>query len=134
MEYSNIIITQSVFLNGTLNTDLASIIILTMHSIPSSSVLCANPSTCNYHNRRLQLPSLTKPFQWNFRQRNNGFQAVSLIPYTRRLVCTGNGTHINLACFFGSFWQSGIGRLHENKRGNYLRCKKFALGPSEIVL
>ncbi len=51
-------------------------------------------------------------------------QAVSLIPYIRRLIATGNDTHGVLHGFFGDDWVAGIGKLHEMERRNYLFAAK----------
>ncbi|KAL2868486.1 uncharacterized protein BJX67DRAFT_41652 [Aspergillus lucknowensis] len=49
---------------------------------------------------------------------------VSLVPYIRRLVATGMDYPGVLHGFFGDDWQSGVGRLHEQERCNYLFAAK----------
>ncbi|KAL2844007.1 hypothetical protein BJX68DRAFT_152225 [Aspergillus pseudodeflectus] len=50
--------------------------------------------------------------------------SVSLVPYIRRLVATGMDYPGVLHGFFGDEWQSGVGRLHEQERCNYLFAAK----------
>lgn len=54
----------------------------------------------------------------------NLLQPVSLIPYIRRLICTGYDTDLNLEKFFGTNWSSGIGTIHGKERRNYLNAAK----------
>jgi hypothetical protein len=49
---------------------------------------------------------------------------VSLIPYIRRLVATGNDSPSVLHEFFGDDWVKGIGSIHEIERRNYLFAAK----------
>lgn len=68
---------------------------------------------------------------------------VSLIPYIRRLIVTGNDAPGILHGFFGDRWHTGIGQLHEIERRNYLFASKSAdwlkvkqhydMGPEETV-
>jgi hypothetical protein len=58
--------------------------------------------------------------------RNSNSQPVSLVPYIRRLICTGHNTDLILREFFGSGWSSGIGRIHEQEERNYLFAAKSA--------
>jgi hypothetical protein len=51
-------------------------------------------------------------------------QAVTLIPYIRRLVATGHDSPAVLRGFFGDDWKEGVGSLHEIERGNYLFAAK----------
>ena len=51
-------------------------------------------------------------------------QAVSLIPYIRRLIATGHDTPAILHGFFGDDWVKGVGSLHEIERRNYLFAAK----------
>ena len=51
-------------------------------------------------------------------------QAVSLIPYIRRLVATGLDFPGILHGFFGDNWVQGVGPLHEQERRNYLFAAK----------
>lgn len=51
-------------------------------------------------------------------------QAVSLLPYIRRLVATGHDSPGVLHGFFGDDWVRGIGSLHEIERRNYLFAAK----------
>jgi hypothetical protein len=70
-------------------------------------------------------------------------QAVSLIPYIRRLVATGHDTPGVLHGFFGDDWVSGVGSLHEIERrnflfaaksSNWLGCKQaYDVSPEETV-
>jgi hypothetical protein len=57
---------------------------------------------------------------------NSNSQPVSLVPYIRRLICTGHNTDLILREFFGSDWFSGIGRIHEQEERNYLFAAKSA--------
>ncbi|CZT49638.1 uncharacterized protein RSE6_10516 [Rhynchosporium secalis] len=70
-------------------------------------------------------------------------QAVSLLPYIRRLVVTGHDTPGILHGFFGDDWLAGIGQLHEVERRNYMFAAKstnwlsvkqaYDMGPDETV-
>jgi hypothetical protein len=61
----------------------------------------------------------------SFSHANSGHaQAVSLIPYIRRLVATGLDFPGVLHGFFGDDWAQGIGPLHEQERRNYLFAAK----------
>lgn len=70
-------------------------------------------------------------------------QAVSLIPYIRRLVATGHDTPAVLHGFFGNDWMEGVSSLHEVERRNYLFAAKstswlkvkqaYDMGPEETV-
>jgi hypothetical protein len=51
-------------------------------------------------------------------------QAISLIPYIRRLVATGHDSPGILHGFFGDDWIKGIGSIHEVERRNYLFAAK----------
>lgn len=51
-------------------------------------------------------------------------QAISLIPYIRRLVATGMDYPGILHGFFGDDWAKGVGPLHETERRNYLFAAK----------
>jgi len=55
---------------------------------------------------------------------NSSSQKVSLIPYMRRLVCTGNDTDDILMEFFGSCYSRGVGNLRKQERRNYLLTAK----------
>lgn len=50
--------------------------------------------------------------------------AVSLTPYIRRLIATGQDTDGVLHGFFGDDYKKGIGELHEVERRNYLFAAK----------
>lgn len=50
--------------------------------------------------------------------------AVSLTPYIRRLIATGQDTEGVLHGFFGDDYKKGIGELHEIERRNYLFAAK----------
>jgi len=50
--------------------------------------------------------------------------AVSLTPYIRRLIATGQDTDGVLHGFFGDDYKKGIGELHEIERRNYLFAAK----------
>ena len=50
--------------------------------------------------------------------------AVSLTPYIRRLIATGQDTDGVLHGFFGDDYKRGIGSLHEIERRNYLFAAK----------
>jgi hypothetical protein len=69
-----------------------------------------------------EIPHLRQPNP--FPQSAAHAQAVSLIPYIRRLVATGHDTPAVLHGFFGDDWASGIGELHEAERRNYLFAAK----------
>ncbi|TVY85276.1 hypothetical protein LSUE1_G004420 [Lachnellula suecica] len=70
-------------------------------------------------------------------------QALSLIPYIRRLIATGHDSPGVLHGFFGDDWLKGIGSLHEIERRNYLFAAKstswmevkqaYDLSPEETV-
>lgn len=70
-------------------------------------------------------------------------QAISLIPYIRRLIATGHDTDAILHGFFGNDWRQGISPIHEVERRNYLFAAKSAswikvkqaydMGPDETV-
>jgi len=70
-------------------------------------------------------------------------QAVSLLPYIRRLIVTGHDTPGILHGFFGDDWQVGVGSLHEIERRNYMFAAKstnwlkvkqaYDMGPDETV-
>lgn len=49
---------------------------------------------------------------------------VSLTPYIRRLIATGQDTEGVLHGFFGDDYKKGIGELHEIERRNYLFAAK----------
>lgn len=51
-------------------------------------------------------------------------QAVSLVPYIRRLIATGHDFPGILHGLFGDRWEKGIGPLHEIERRNYLFAAK----------
>jgi hypothetical protein len=51
-------------------------------------------------------------------------QSVSLIPYIRRLIATGQDSPEVLRGFFGSDWAKGIGVMHQVERRNYLFAAK----------
>lgn len=55
---------------------------------------------------------------------NQSFEAVSLIPYLRRLIVTGLDFPGVLHGFFGDDWTTGVGPLHEQERRNYLHAAK----------
>jgi hypothetical protein len=50
--------------------------------------------------------------------------AISLIPYIKRLVCTGKDCSETLRSFFGNSWRLGIGFIVNNERRNYLFYSK----------
>jgi len=50
--------------------------------------------------------------------------AISLTPYLRRLIATGQDTEAVLHGFFGDDWRKGVGELHEIERRNYLFAAK----------
>jgi hypothetical protein len=58
---------------------------------------------------------------------------LSLIPYIRRLVVTGNDTDVILACFFGQDWARGVGPTARMERRNYMFVAKSA-GWSNVKL
>ncbi|RKF61690.1 hypothetical protein OnM2_039068 [Erysiphe neolycopersici] len=51
-------------------------------------------------------------------------QSVSVVPYIRRLVVTGQDTATILQGFFGEDWVRGVGAIHELERRNYLFAAK----------
>jgi hypothetical protein len=55
-------------------------------------------------------------------QQGPGF--LSLVPYVRRLVITGNDTAAILACFFGHDWARGVGPTTAMERRNYMFVAK----------
>ena len=50
--------------------------------------------------------------------------SVSLIPFIRRLVCTGMDVPQIMHGFFGNDWQQGVGPQRETERRNYLFAAK----------
>jgi hypothetical protein len=54
-------------------------------------------------------------------------EAISLIPYIRRLVCTRHDDPSILFGFFGGSWHTGVGPLHEIERRNFLMAAKSLL-------
>lgn len=52
--------------------------------------------------------------------------AISLIPYIRRLVCTGMDVPQIMHGFFGNDWQQGVGPQAETERRNFLFSAKSA--------
>lgn len=71
-------------------------------------------------------PPLRQPNVFSSQHNAMHAQAVSLIPYIRRLVATGHDTPGILHGFFGDDWKHGIGSLHEIERRNYLFAAKSA--------
>jgi hypothetical protein len=59
-------------------------------------------------------------------QPKQGRPFLSLIPYIRRLVVTGNDTDVVLNCFFGSDWARGVGPQVRVERRNYMFLAKSA--------
>lgn len=86
-----------------------------------------------------QLRQASNPFAGN----TGNPQAVSLIPYIRRLVATGFDQPAVLHGFFGDRWAEGVGPLHETERRNYMFAAKssswlkvkseYDMGPHETV-
>ncbi|KAL2070421.1 hypothetical protein VTL71DRAFT_13447 [Oculimacula yallundae] len=72
-----------------------------------------------------QVCSWTMPFWWLL-ERYSTSQKVSLIPYMRRLVCTGNDTDAILEKFFGSCFSHDVQNLRKQERRNYLLTAKSA--------
>jgi hypothetical protein len=68
----------------------------------------------------------TAPFRWLSARGNSSSPKVSLVPYIRRLVCTGIDSERNLEFFFGDCWLSGIGVIRKYERRNYLLMSKSA--------
>ncbi|RKF58735.1 hypothetical protein GcC1_181018 [Golovinomyces cichoracearum] len=66
------------------------------------------------------------PFQkdQNIAINSSAAHNVSLVPYIRRLVATGQDTQLVLHGFFGDNWIGGIGAIHELERRNYLFAAK----------
>jgi len=71
-----------------------------------------------------EIPHFRQPNPFSQAQGAAHAQAVSLIPYIRRLIATGHDTPAVLHGFFGDDWASGIGELHEVERRNYLFAAK----------
>jgi len=71
-----------------------------------------------------EIPHLRQPSPFSQGQSAAHAQAVSLVPYIRRLVATGHDTPAVLHGFFGDDWVSGVGELHEIERRNYLFAAK----------
>jgi hypothetical protein len=71
-----------------------------------------------------EIPHLRQPNPFAQGQSAAHAQAISLIPYIRRLVATGHDTPAVLHGFFGDDWVGGIGELHEIERRNYLFAAK----------
>jgi hypothetical protein len=90
-----------------------------------------------------EIPHLRQPNPFAAAHSVGHPQAVSLIPYIRRLVATGHDTPAVLHGFFGNDWLEGIGSLHEVERRNYLFAAKstswmkvkqaYDMGPDETV-
>jgi len=70
------------------------------------------------------IPQLRQPNPFAQGQPAAHAQAISLIPYIRRLVATGHDTPAVLHGFFGDDWVGGISELHEIERRNYLFAAK----------
>lgn len=88
------------------------------HPFPVTSSATASPSSAGPAAMR-QAPN---PFS-NASERAHA-QGISLIPYLRRLIATGNDAPGVLHGFFGDAWAHGIGPLHEIERRNYLFAAK----------
>lgn len=69
-------------------------------------------------------PHLRQPNIYSAQQNAAHAQAISLIPYLRRLIATGHDSPGILHGFFGDDWVGGIGNLHEIERRNYLFAAK----------
>ena len=85
-------------------------------------------SLCELMNIRLPFEKhkprlLTVPFWWLLKEKRTS-QKVSLMPYMRRLVCTGNDTDKTLEDFFGSCYSRGVANLRKQERRNYLLTAK----------
>lgn len=79
----------------------------------------------------IQLPFQKLPYTASANSPRGGTPAVhphpasiSLLPYIRRLVVTGQDTPPVLHWFFGDDWRGGIGELHEQERRNYMFAAK----------
>lgn len=73
-------------------------------------------------NNTSQSPLINIPSAVADRYENAG--EVSLVPYIRRIVATAFDTPEVLEGLFGSYWQAGVGQIHEMERRNYLfACK-----------
>ncbi|KUJ07328.1 uncharacterized protein LY89DRAFT_742963 [Mollisia scopiformis] len=83
--------------------------------------LPSQPNLCVPHPQNLPLPHLHTPPSGN-----SNLQTVSLVPYIRRLVCTGLNTELILMEFFGRGWSSGIGQILQQEEQNYLFAAKSA--------
>ena len=71
-------------------------------------------------------PHLRQPNVFSAQLNTAHAQAISLIPYIRRLIATGHDTPGVLHGFFGDEWVGGIRSLHEIERRNYLFAAKSA--------
>lgn len=75
------------------------------------------------HQKHLLFDASSTTASQNSYSRANGpthAREVSLTPYLRRLIATGNDNPETLRTFFGDTWFHGIGPLHEIERRNYL--------------
>jgi len=86
-----------------------------LSSSTSSSPRTSGPSDMNRPN----------PFSSSHGGSNHP-NSVSLTPYIRRLIATGQDTDGVLHGFFGDDYKKGIGELHEIERRNYLFAAKSA--------
>jgi len=85
-----------------------------MSSTASSSPRSAGP----------ELGTHLRPTPFANQQNASQPQAVSLVPYIRRLIATGHDSPAVLFGLFGDDWLPGIGSLHEIERRNYLFAAK----------
>lgn len=123
-----------------------------LHNMPDFDILEWHPaylSCTDYFVNHAQHENATRalcalinirlPYQWSPKpvtgnsttaRSSNGAtetqQAVSLIPYIRRLIVTGFDKDGILHGFFGNDWIAGIGPLRECERRNYAFTAKTA--------
>lgn len=65
-----------------------------------------------------------RPNPFANQQNSSQPNAISLVPYLRRLIATGHDSPGVLHGFFGDDWRRGIGTIHEIERRNYLFAAK----------
>ncbi|RDL32051.1 Uncharacterized protein BP5553_09453 [Venustampulla echinocandica] len=109
------------------------------HPFPITSSATASPHLSGPETGRHQ----RQPHHFSGSDSAGHPQAVSLVPYIRRLVATGHDLPRVLCGYFGDNWREGIGALHEIERQNYLFAAKstswmkvkqaYDMSPQEMV-
>ncbi|OJJ84378.1 uncharacterized protein ASPGLDRAFT_47260 [Aspergillus glaucus CBS 516.65] len=86
------------------------------HTLPVQSL-------ATFINIRLPCQRSSYPV-FQFTQSEISAASVSLTPYIRRLIVTGNDTPSVLQAFFGNGWEAGIDYIWKQERMNYLFTAK----------